>query len=68
MVPGPLPLAVKPEHAYVSIVIDKLPQLVLHVGHVAIIHGPGCGSILPISAGQIVRMVPVHDRIVPAHL
>ena len=68
VVPGSFPLAVKPEHAYVAIVIDKLLQLVFHVGHIAIIYCPGCGPVFPVSARQIVRMVPVHDRIVPAHL
>ena len=70
---GVLPAAVKPDHADRAVVGQQLSELALHVVDVAVVVGP-CGGPsvprrgLPAPARQVVGMVPVEDRMVPAHL
>ncbi len=64
--PVPLPLAVEPHHADRAVVREELAELRLHVADVPLVVGAGRRAGLPVAAGKVVRVMPVHDRVVPA--
>jgi len=68
VVPGVLPLPVEPEDPERPVARDKLPQLPLHVAHVPVEIRSLRRAFVPWTAGQIVRVMPVHDGVVDAEL
>ncbi len=68
-VPSRFPLTVKPEDADLPVIRQELFQLVFQVLEVPIeICSGGRTVLLPLSPGQIIRMMPVHNGMVPADL
>ncbi len=67
VVPGALPLAVEPEDVDGAVVREQLAHLGLQVRDVTREVGVRDGTIpLPVAAGQVVGVAPVHDGVVPA--
>ena len=68
MGPGRLPLAVEPEDAQRPVAGDQLLELAFHVLDVAVHVGRARGPVVPGPALGVVRVMPVHDRMVEAEL
>ena len=66
--PGALPLSVEPHDADRPVVGQQLAHLRLQEAHVPLEVGTRIGPCcrFPVTTRQVVRVVPVHDRVIPA--
>ena len=65
--PCAFPLAIKPQDADLPVLTsDEFLQLRFHVRLVAVVHSISRWSRVPRSARQVIRMMPIHNRVIEA--
>ena len=63
---GMFPAAVEPEDSNLAVLGYQFRQLTFHILNIAVVAAPFSGTLVPFTTGQVIRMVPVEDGVVPA--
>ena len=63
-----LPLPIEPEDSELSVILEQLSDLLFHIIHIPTKFRSFGRTAFPCAARKIIRMMPVHDRVIEAHL